>query len=126
LRARRVLVVEDDSDVREMVVEMLEHLGCTVIAAESGPRALALLDLGAVVDVVVSDVLMPDGMSGFQLAQQIRARLPHMAIVLTSGMAGDKTVTEAVEPDLPVLRKPYRIEDISQAIEAAIDAMSPV
>jgi PAS domain S-box-containing protein len=124
LRARRVLVVEDDGDVREMLVEMLEHLGCTVMAAESGPQALAMLEKGAAVDVVVSDVLMPDGMSGFQLAEQIRARLPHLAIVLTSGMAGSTTTAEAAEDNLPVLRKPYRFEDMSQAIEAAIDAVS--
>ncbi len=124
LRARRVLVVEDDDDVRETAVEMLEHLGCTVIAADSGPRALAMLDQGAAVDVVVSDVLMPDGMSGFQLAQQIRARQPRLAIVLTSGMAGDPTDAETAGHDLPVLRKPYRFEDMSKAIEVAIDAMS--
>jgi PAS domain S-box-containing protein len=126
LRARRVLVVEDDDEVREMVVEMLEHLGYTAIAAESGPRALAMLDQGAAVDVVVSDVLMPDGMSGFQLAHEIRSRLPHLAIVLTSGMAGTATAAEAAGHDSPVLTKPYRFEDMSQAIEAAIDAVSPV
>jgi CheY-like chemotaxis protein len=126
LRARRVLVVEDDGEVREMVVEMLEHLGYSAIVAESGRQALAMLDQGAAVDVVVSDVLMPDGMSGFQLAHEIRGRLPHLAIVLTSAMAGIATTTEAAGQDLPVLFKPYRFEDMSHAIDAAIDAASLV
>jgi DNA-binding NtrC family response regulator len=85
-----------------------------------------MLDQGAAVDVVVSDVLMPDGMSGFQLAHEIRGRLPHLAIVLTSAMAGIATTTEAAGQDLPVLFKPYRFEDMSHAIDAAIDAASLV
>ena len=57
-QSRRVLVVDDDRDIRELVVEVLESLGYTTVAAESGPAALVLLDGGAAVDVVVSDVLM--------------------------------------------------------------------
>jgi DNA-binding LytR/AlgR family response regulator len=73
------------------------------------------------VDLVLSDVLMPDGMSGFQLAREIRRRLPHMAIVLTSGMTGISDAAEGAVQDLPILRKPYRCEDLSRAIAAAFD-----
>jgi PAS domain S-box-containing protein len=118
--ARRILVVEDDPDMRELVVEVLEEWGYVATAAESGPRALSLLDSGVAVDVVLSDVLMPDGMSGFQLAREIRRRLPCLPIVLTSGMTG--IAGEDATQDLPILRKPYRCDDLSQAIEAAFDA----
>jgi CheY-like chemotaxis protein len=118
--ARRILVVEDDPDMRELVVEVLEEWGYAATAAESGPRALSLLDSGVPVDVVLSDVLMPDGMSGFQLAREIRRRLPCLPIVLTSGMTG--IAGEDATQDLPILRKPYRCDDLSQAIEAAFDA----
>jgi CheY-like chemotaxis protein len=92
-RARRILVVEDDRDVREPV-EVLEGLGYMAVAAESGPLALGLLDGEMAIDVVLSDVLMPDGMSGFQLAREVRDRLPDLAIVLTSGMTGISGATE--------------------------------
>jgi CheY-like chemotaxis protein len=75
------------------VVESLGGLGYAVIAAESGRVALSLLDRGTEVDLVFSDVLMPDGMSGFQLASEIRCRLPRFAIILTSGMSGIPGVT---------------------------------
>ena len=124
-RARRVLVVEDDENVRELVIAVLERFGYAAIAAESGPAALTLLNSGTVVDVVLSDVLMPDGMSGFQLAREIRRRLPRLAIVLTSGMTAFSGAGEEAMHDLPILRKPYRCDDLSQAIEAALDAASP-
>jgi len=121
---RRVLVVEDDQDVRELMVEALESLGYAVNAAESGPKALVQLDSGMVVDVVVSDVVMPDGMSGFQLVREIRRRLPRLAIVLTSGMTAMAGGAEAAMQDLPILRKPFRGDDLSEAIEAALGAAS--
>ena len=120
--ARRVLVVEDDRDVRELVVEVLDSLGYASIPAESGHVALKLLDNGLAVDVVVSDVLMPDGMSGFQLAREIRRRLPRLAIVLTSGMTAIAGGGANMTPDWPILRKPYRGDDLLQAIETALDA----
>jgi PAS domain S-box-containing protein len=120
-RVRRVLVVEDDQDVRELVIEVLQGFGYGTLAAESGPAALNLLEGGVAVDLVLSDVLMPDGMSGFQLAREIRRRLPHMAIVLTSGMTGISDAAEGAVQDLPILRKPYRCEDLSRAIAAAFD-----
>ena len=123
-QVRRVLVVEDDRDVRELVVEVLEGLGYAAITAESGPGALNLLDGGVAIDLVLSDVLMPDGMSGFQLAHEIRRRLPHLAIVLTSGITGLSGAAEDVMLDLPILRKPYRCDDLVRAIEDALDAAS--
>ena len=123
-QARRVLVVEDDREVRKFVVEALMDLGHSAIAAESGPAALNLLDSGVVVDVVLTDVLMPDGMSGFQLAREIRRRLPRLAIALTSGMPEISGTAEDAMHGLPILRKPYRRADLSEAIETAFEAAS--
>jgi signal transduction histidine kinase/CheY-like chemotaxis protein len=114
--ARRVLVVEDDEDVRSFAVELLQDIGYTTIEADCGPAALRLIESGVVVDVVFSDVRMPDGMSGLQLAQEIRRRLPETPVVLTSGLA---TPSEA-GGNLPILRKPFRRDDILRAIEAAL------
>ncbi len=116
-QARRVLVVEDNRDVRELVVELLQDLGYATFTAENGPEALHLLDSGTVVDVVLSDVLMPGGLSGFQLAREIRGRLPQLPIVLTSGMTGLPGGQGDALQDHFILRKPYRFEDLAQAIE---------
>jgi CheY-like chemotaxis protein len=123
-QVRRALVVEDDREVRELVVEVLEGFGYAAIAAESGPRALNLIDSGVAVDVILSDVLMPDGMSGFQLAREVRRRLPRLAVVLTSGMTANTGAAEDAMQALPILRKPYRCDGLSQAIEAALNAAS--
>jgi PAS domain S-box-containing protein len=114
--ARKVLVVEDDEDVRTFAIELLHDIGYIAIEAESGPAALRLLESGVAVDVVFSDVRMPDGMSGFQLAHEIRRRLPGTPVVLTSGVAPASDVVG----DVPILRKPFRRDDILQAIEAAL------
>jgi CheY-like chemotaxis protein len=106
------------------VGEVLTSLGYSVIAVESGPAALSVLDNGTEVDVVFSDVLMPDGMSGFELAHEIRRQLPHLAIVLTSGMSGIPTAAEKAGQNLQLLRKPYKFEALSEAIEMALGAVS--
>jgi CheY-like chemotaxis protein len=117
---RRILVVEDDQHVRDLVVEVLDGLGYSAIPTESGVTALHLLASGLQVDLVLSDVLMPDGMSGFQLAAEIRRRLPGLAIVLTSGMTGTFEIAADAMPNLPLLRKPYRCEELAQAIATAL------
>ena len=116
----KVLVVEDDDDVRPFVIEILQDLGYTAIAAESGPAALRLLDHGMAVDVVFTDVRMPDGMSGFQLAEEIRRRLPSVAVVLTSGMASVFGAGHQSTGEWPILRKPFRRHEVVQAIERAM------
>jgi PAS domain S-box-containing protein len=123
LQARRIMVVDDDPNVRELVVEVLEGLGYATLTAESGPAALNLFDCGVTVDVVLTDVRMPGGMSGVQLAREIRRRQPRLAIVLTSGTSGLSGAAEDAMQDLPILRKPYRCEELSQAIEAALAAV---
>jgi signal transduction histidine kinase/CheY-like chemotaxis protein len=118
---RRILVVEDDQHVRELVVEVLEGLDYIAIPTESGIGALHLLDSGMTVDLVFSDVQMPDGMSGFQLAREIHRRQPGLPIVLTSGMTGtfESAPVDAIA-DLPLLRKPYRCDDLALAIATAL------
>ncbi len=119
---RTVLVVEDDNDVRPFMIEILKDLGYSPIAAESGPAALRLLDLGTAVDVVFSDIRMPDGMSGFQLAAELRRRLPSVAIVLTSGMAPIFGAEPEANGGWPLLRKPFRRDDVLRVIEEALKA----
>lgn len=122
-----VLVVEDDPDVRELVIAQLEDLGYTAIAASSGPEALAILDSteGKTADLLLTDMVMPGGMTGLDLANAVRTKRPDLPILLTSGyMVGNgKTIPEVTDEKagtLPVLSKPYNQADLARAIGRAL------
>ena len=105
----RVLFVEDDPLVREAVAGGLRQAGFTVRVAENGDAALALLDGGLAVDIVFSDIVMPGGISGIDLARAVRRRWPELPVVLATGY----TERRVALPDVPVLSKPY---DTAQAV----------
>jgi signal transduction histidine kinase/CheY-like chemotaxis protein len=104
-----VLFVEDDPLVREAVAGGLRQAGFTVRVAENGDAALALLDGGLEVDVVFSDIVMPGGISGIDLARAVRRRWPELPVVLATGY----TERRVALPSVPILAKPY---DIAQAV----------
>src|SRR5690606_26939205 len=82
-----VLLVEDDVEVATLVQEMLRSIGCGVVHAMSARAALGALASGRHVDLVFSDVMMPGGTSGIELAREVRRRRPDRPILLTSGYA---------------------------------------
>jgi len=117
-----VLVVEDNPDVREVTVKRLDMLGYRVVTAESGPAAVAVLQSDAKIDLVFSDVVMPGGMSGFDLVKWVRANRPEIKTLLTSGFTGEvaqNAEREAVR-DVQVLRKPYAIAELARAVREAL------
>jgi PAS domain S-box-containing protein len=108
-----ILVVEDNDTVRKSVVRQLQKLGYCTLEAEDGPEALAALEREPRIDLLFSDVVMPGGMSGRQLAAAVRRRRPDMKILLTSGFpdkAGDARAGDRKES---VLGKPYRQRDLA-------------
>jgi CheY-like chemotaxis protein len=108
-----VLVVEDNPLSRATAVSMFEALGFTVFDAYNGHHALALLDRRPEISLLFVDVRMP-GMSGPELADEVRQRRPDIKIVLTSGYVGE----EAVPSGLAFVPKPWRVEQVAKAIEA--------
>jgi CheY-like chemotaxis protein len=112
-----VLLVEDEPNVRRVVRQQLIDLGYPVIEAENGPQALEMVEQIADVAIVVSDVMMPGGLSGRQLAEQILGLNPQMRIVLMSGYADEPEYHAA--GDLPVLAKPFVKQDLVQALQRA-------
>lgn len=116
-----VLVVEDNPDVRRVTVERLEVLGYQVLEAEDAPAALAALKAGKHVDLVFSDVVMPGGMSGFELARRIRELWPSQKLLLASGYTGEITEGGGNRiPGLKVLRKPYGQAELARSIRSAL------
>jgi PAS domain S-box-containing protein len=118
----RILVVEDDAAVREMVVTRLSGLGYRVDAAGNGAGAAAILAGAARFDLLFSDVLMPGGVNGIQLAANALARRPGLKVLLTTGHAALPGSAAVPEPAcVHWLRKPYKIADLAVAIRRALD-----
>ena len=106
----QALLVEDNAEVAMVGREMLNSLGYEVRIAADARQALEILKTQRF-DLVVSDIVMPGGMNGIELARTIRGSQPTLPILLVIGYAGSAT-----SPEFPVLRKPYRFEQLRQAI----------
>ncbi len=117
LRHARVLVVDDDEGVRDIVIKTLEKKQCSVISAASGEEALALAEREPF-DIVLSDVVMP-GMSGVDLVKALQERGHLQPAVLMSGHAAGKVV-EAGGSTAPLLQKPFRARELLQSITRAL------
>ena len=110
--AGKVLLVEDNADVAAVGQSMLEEIGYTVRPAADARQALVMFEAEDF-DLVVSDIVMPGGMNGIELAEELRHRRPGLPIVLVSGYAASAS---AVPEQFPVLRKPFRLEQLAQTI----------
>jgi signal transduction histidine kinase/CheY-like chemotaxis protein len=118
-RSGHVLLVEDDDEVAALVIEMLGQLHLEVTRASSAAAALGALANGRAVDLVFSDVMMPGGMSGVDLAREVRRRRPELPILLTTAyVEAVKNVAEA--EGIGVLPKPYRLDDLATATHNAL------
>jgi signal transduction histidine kinase len=119
-----VLVVEDDIDVRELVVSQLEDLGYSVLAACSGPEALEVLATPKLskIDLLITDVVMPGGMNGLELVHEARKRHANLKALLTSGYSAgrDAGLSDSEPPELPLLLKPYQRADLAEAVQSAL------
>ena len=118
-----VLVVEDNPDLRTLSLARLKRLGYRVFEAESGPAALAILDSGEQIDLLFSDVVMPGGVTGYELARLARARFPSIRILLTSGYDAEPASAQGeASDDLKLLRKPYKQADLARAMRDVLDS----
>jgi CheY-like chemotaxis protein len=127
-----ILIVEDDVDVRTLVVAQLEDLGYRTETATTAQEALDVVNSGrADIDLVFTDVVMPGGMSGVDLVRALREHRPALPVVLTSGFmassgSGESSgeSAEPSEPELSLLAKPYRQADLARTIEEVLNRRS--
>ncbi|HWE50110.1 MAG TPA: PAS domain S-box protein [Bryobacteraceae bacterium] len=118
-----VLVVEDDSFVRGYAVGTLESLGYRVIVASDGRDGLAKLSQhGDQIDVLFSDIVMPGGLGGWELAERAHEARPNLKILLTSGYPLE-TMTANFRPNIKpaILHKPYRKADLARRLREMLD-----
>ena len=111
-----VLLVEDDDEVAKLTTEMLDQLGFDVIRTASAAAALGALANDRPVDLVFSDIMMPGGMNGVDLAREIKNRRRELPVLLTSGYA-EAVRSEAEAEGFRILPKPYLLEDLSSALQ---------
>ena len=122
-RAETVLVVEDDPDVRDYSVEMITDLGYTVLSAGDGASALRLLDSHREVSLLFTDVGLPGGMNGRQLADQALRRLPRLKVLYTTGYARNAIVHQGrLDSGVEVVFKPFTYSDLAAKIRQVLDA----
>ena len=111
--AGAILVVEDDDGVASLVCEMIGDLGYSATRVPNAHEALARIERGLPVDAVFSDIIMPGGLNGVELAIELRKRRPELPILLTTGYGGQGAENA---PDFPVLRKPYDRDELGAAL----------
>jgi len=114
-----VLVVEDNDDVRELAVSVLGLAGYVVLSAPSGEQALELIEGGAEVSLLFTDVIMPGGMNGLELIEKARRLHPGLPVLVTTGYMDDLP-ERGRSTDLKILAKPYRHETLLEQVQAAL------
>lgn len=117
-----ILVVDDDADVRSLTVDMLHELGYTVLQAPEGAAGLRLLDAHPEIRLILTDVGLPGGMNGRQLAEEAKRRRAGLKVLFTSGYARNAIVHHGrLDPAVELLPKPYSFGDLAARVRRVID-----
>lgn len=119
-RRCRIMVVEDNDDVRELAESMLEMAGYEVVSAPSGERALDMLESGEHADLLFTDVIMPGGINGLELIERVHARRPGLPVLVTTGYMDELPGRGTPSGALDVLAKPYQHQDLLDRVGAAL------
>jgi PAS domain S-box-containing protein len=113
-----ILVVEDNAEVADITASLVEQLGYQTLRAQNATDALNRLQRGDKIDLVLSDVVMPGGMNGIALAQEIGNHYPRIPVLLTSGYSD---VVQAAQARYPILRKPFQLPTLEKSIREALE-----
>jgi CHASE3 domain sensor protein/CheY-like chemotaxis protein len=118
-----VLIVEDDEEVCDSTVALLSELGYSVLAARNGDEALVRLQGSERIDILFTDVVLPQGMNGRALALAGSALRPGLPVLFTTGYARNAIIRNGgLDPGAHFLAKPYTQKEIAQRLRAALDA----
>jgi PAS domain S-box-containing protein len=113
-----ILVVEDNAEVGDVTASLVEQLGYRTLRAENATDALNLLRQGEKIDLVLSDVVMPGGMNGIALAQEIGNHYPRIPVLLTSGYSD---VVQSAGSQFAILRKPFQLAALEKSMREALE-----
>lgn len=113
----RVLMVEDQQELRELMGQALQDFGIEIHTAVDGPTALELIARQGDFDVVFSDISMPNGMTGVELSHHVARELPNARMILSSGYARSQ-LDEPLPEHVEFLPKPYRLNQLIKLLKA--------
>ncbi len=116
-----ILVVEDNEELLEVTSEMLTTFGYRVLCARDGVEALQMLESGQRPELLFSDIVMPNGMNGIELACEAKRLNKSIKILLTSGYAGGPLERLRLENEFPVIDKPFQLADLAQRLRSILD-----
>ncbi|HVR68759.1 MAG TPA: response regulator, partial [Verrucomicrobiae bacterium] len=120
--SERILLVEDDEDVRHAVAEMTRSLGYQVLEAKDGEQALEMLQNGTKVDLLFTDVVMSGAVSGRVLANRAQELLPSLAVLFTSGYTENAIIHHGrLDEGVQLLSKPYREPELSRKLRTVLE-----
>lgn len=121
-KGETVLVVEDDSIVRDYLVYILTHLGYEIVEAGDANAALKVLDEKPGVSLLFTDVILPKGMNAGELAREAKQRRPDLKVLYTTGYA-DASIAphDQFVEGVNLLRKPYRTSTLARMVRRALD-----
>jgi CheY-like chemotaxis protein len=113
-----ILVVDDEPLVRMVAVEILEELGYRVLEAGDGPTALKIINSGQPIDLLVTDVGLPGGMNGRQLADAVRSDRPEMKVLFVTGYAENAVLNHGhLEHGMHVMTKPFLSDAFARRVK---------
>ncbi len=119
-----ILVVEDDEDVRAYSAETLRELGYQVIEAQDGPSALRVLERQAGIDLLFTDVVLPNGLNGERLARDARALRPGIKVLFTTGYSRNAIVHHGrLDAGVQLIAKPYSYADLAAKVRDVLDGL---
>jgi signal transduction histidine kinase/CheY-like chemotaxis protein len=117
-----ILVVEDEQELRAYAVEALGELGYRVMTAADGPTAIALLSQDHQVDLLFTDVVLPNGMNGRQLADEAVKRRPQLKVLFTTGYTRNAVVHNGrLDADVNMIGKPFTFEELAASVRKLLD-----
>ena len=121
--SEHILLVEDDDLLRELARKQLSSLGYRVSVAENGPTALGMLETLGDFDLLFTDVVMPGGLNGRELANRVRVLKPGLKVLYTSGYSEDAIIHHGrLDAGVHLLNKPYRKRDLALKVRQVLDA----
>jgi CheY-like chemotaxis protein len=108
-----ILLVDDEAELLEIASACLEHVGYHVLTAKDGATALLMIEQNNDIDMLLTDIMMPGGVNGVELAEQIVHRRPHIKVIFCSGFPPDAFSEKRLPlAERPVLRKPYQLAEL--------------
>ena len=113
-------MVEDNEDILEVTSAMLTTFGYRVLCARNGAEAIQILESDQEVELLFSDVVMPNGMNGVELAREARRLNKDIKVLLTSGYAEDVLERHQAVDEFPIIDKPFRLGDLARRLRSIL------